>query len=195
MKNQTEALCHALDHLEEHIHFICKTAFLEIRRISTIRHHLTDDASKILVVSLVLFRNDYCNSFLAGLPQSLVGKLLRVQNSAARLVVRALPYVHITPIIRYLHWFPVRARISYETACLCFNAITSSISAYLSDLLHLYSPSRSLHSNADTHLLKIPFYECKTKVIVLSLSLVILSGTRCHCTLEMLQLSTPSGLL
>ena len=32
---------------------------------------------------------------------------------------------------------------------------------YLSDLLHLYSPSRSLHSSADTRLLKIPLYKCK----------------------------------
>ena len=100
---------------------------------------------------------------LAGLPQSLVGKLQRVQNSAARLVVRAVSHVHITPILRHLHWLPFRARISYKTVCLCFNAITSSTRAYLSDLLHLYSPSRSLRSSADTHLLKIPLYKCKTK--------------------------------
>ncbi|WP_419638839.1 hypothetical protein, partial [Thiolapillus sp.] len=149
--------------MKEHINFICKTAFLEIRRISTIRHYLTDDATKTLVVSLVLSRIDYCNSLLAGLPQSLVGKLQRVQNCAARLVVRAPPHVHITPILRHLHWLPVRARISYKTACLCFNAITSSTPAYLSDLLHLYSPSRSLRSSADTRLLKIPLYKCKTK--------------------------------
>ena len=79
------------------------------------------------------------------------------------LVVRALPHVHITPILRRLHWLPVRARISYQTACLCFNAITSSTSAYLSDLLHLYSPSRSLRSSADTRLLKISLYRCKRK--------------------------------
>ena len=98
--------------MKEHTNFICKTAFLEIRRISTIHHYLTDYAAKTLVVSLVLSRIDYCNSLLAGLPQSLVGKLQRVQNSAARLVVRALPHVHITPILRHLHWLPVRARIS-----------------------------------------------------------------------------------
>ena len=100
---------------------------------------------------------------MAGLPQSLVGKHQRVRNSAARLVVRALPHVHITPIPRHLHWLPVRARISYKTVCLCFNAITSFTRAYLSDLLHLYSPSRSLRSSADTRLLKIPLYKCKTK--------------------------------
>ena len=149
--------------MKEHISFICKTAFLEIRRISAIHHYLTYHATKTLVVSLVLSRIDYCNSLLAGFPQSLVGKLQRVKSSVARLVVRVLPQVYITPILRHLHWLPVRARISHKTACLCFKAITSSTSAYLSDLLHLYSPSRSLRSRADTRLLKIPLRKCKTK--------------------------------
>ena len=120
----------------------------------------TLDATETLVVSLVLSRSDYCNFLLAGLPQSLVGKLQRVKNSTARTVVRALPHVHITPILRHLHWLPVRAQISYKTACLCFNAITSSTPAYLSYLLYLYSPSRSLRSSADNRLLKIPL--CKS---------------------------------
>ena len=54
--------------MKEHINFICKTAFLEIWHISTIRQYLTDDATKTLVVSLVLSRIDYCNPLLAGLP-------------------------------------------------------------------------------------------------------------------------------
>ena len=128
----------------------------------------------------------YCNSLLAELLQSLVGELQRVQNCAARLVVRAPPRVYTTPIFRHLHWLPVRAWISHKTANLCFNTITSSSPAYLSDLLHLYSP-RSIRSSADTRLPKISFYKCKTK------------GDRarahCHCTLEMLQLSTPPSLI
>ena len=85
------------------------------------------------------------------------------KNSAARLVVRALPHVHIIPILGHLHWLPVRVWISYKTACFCFNAITSSTPVYLSDPLHLYSPSWSLCSSANIHLLKIPLYKCKTK--------------------------------
>ena len=61
--------------MKEHINFICKTAFLEIRLISTICHYLTDNATKTLVVVLVPSRTDYSNSHLGGLPQSLVGKL------------------------------------------------------------------------------------------------------------------------
>ena len=59
--------------------------------------HLTVDATRTLVVSLVLSRIDYCSSLLAGLPLSLISKLQRVQNCAARLVVRASPNIHTTP--------------------------------------------------------------------------------------------------
>ena len=88
------------------------------------------------------------------LPQFLAN--FRVLNCAVRLVVRAPPLALITQILRRLHWLPVRARISYKIVCLCFNAIISSTPAYL-------SPSRSLRSSADTRLLKIPLYKCKTK--------------------------------
>ena len=160
---------------------------MEIRRISTIRHYLSDDATKTLVVSLELSRFDYRNSLLAGFPQSLVGKLRRVQNCAARLVVRAPPHVHITPVLRRLHLLPVRIRISYKTACLCFNAINSSSLAYLSDLRHLdlFAPVPTPAS------LKSHAINARQKVIVLSLTLVLPSGTQ----LEMVQLSTPSSLL
>ena len=62
-----------------------------------------------------------------------------------------------------LHWLPVRARISYEIAYFCFNATISSNPAYLSDPLHLYFPSRSLRSGADTRLPKTALCKCKTK--------------------------------
>ena len=38
--------------MTEHINFVCKTAFLELGCISTIRHYLTDDATKLLLFLL-----------------------------------------------------------------------------------------------------------------------------------------------
>ena len=38
---------------------------------------------------------------------------------------------------------------------MCCNAVTGSAPSYLSELLHLYSPSRSLRSSSDTRMLKI----------------------------------------
>ena len=119
----------------------------------------------------------------------------RVQNCAARLVLHAPPHVHITAVLRHLHWLPVRARISYKTACLCFNAITSSTPSYLSDLL-ICTPLLDFVVPVPTPASsKCHSISARQKVIVLSLTLVLQSGTHCHCTLEMLQLSTPSSQL
>ena len=139
-----------------------KTAFLEFRRISVIRHYLSDDATKtLLFLSYSHALTIATLSWLVSL--SPWSANYRVKNCAARLVVRAPPHVHITSILRHLHWLPVRARISYRIASLCFNTIIFFSPAYLSDLLHLHSPSRSLRPSADTRLFKIPLYKCKTK--------------------------------
>ena len=118
---------------------------------------------KLLLFHFYSFGLTICNSLLAGISLSKVSKLQRIQNCAARLVVRASSSIHVIPILKQLHWLPVKPRISYKITCLCFNAISYSTHAYLSDLLHLYSPSRSHRSSADTCLLNRPLYKCKTK--------------------------------
>ena len=47
---------------------ICQSAYLELRRISSIRHVPTADATKTLLTSLVLSRLNYCNALLSGIP-------------------------------------------------------------------------------------------------------------------------------
>ena len=60
----------------------------------------------------------------------------------------------------------------------------------LSDLLRLYSPSRSLRSSADIRFLKLPVCRCKAiGIVVLSGILLLLCGSDCSFSLEMLQLS------
>ena len=50
----------------------------------------------------------------------------------------------------------------YEDACMCFSAINGSGPAYLSELLHVYTLSRTLRSSFDTCMLEIQQYKCKT---------------------------------
>ena len=54
---------------------VCRVAYLELRRINSIRNLLSIDAVKTLVCSLVLSRIDYCNFLLVGLPQYLIKRL------------------------------------------------------------------------------------------------------------------------
>ena len=128
--------------MKEHTNFNCKTAFLEIQRISTIRHYLTDGATKTLVASLVLSRIDYCNSLLAGLPQSSVGKLQRVQNCAARLVVRARPLQYSDIFIGCLSEpeFPIRLHASVSTPSPPPPLLSSRTFYFCTLLLDLFAP-------------------------------------------------------
>ena len=48
--------------MKQHVINICQTAYYELKRISSIRRYLTEDAGKQLVTSCVLSRLDYCNS-------------------------------------------------------------------------------------------------------------------------------------
>ena len=70
--------CHLI--MKTHVSSLVRSANFELRRISSIRHHLSTDATKTIVSAFVLSRLDYCNSLLFGCPQHLLNKLQKVQN-------------------------------------------------------------------------------------------------------------------
>ena len=100
--------------MKQHIIKTCKAAYIEIRHISSIRQYLAEDATETLVNSCILSRLDYCNSLLAGYPQTVIKPLQQVHNSAAKL------------ILKQLHWLPIEQRIKYKIACLCYQIITGA---------------------------------------------------------------------
>ena len=132
----------------------CQLAYLEIRRIGSIRQYLSVEATKTLVSSLVLSRLDYCNALLAGSPQVLLDKIQRVINCSARLIYKASESAHITPLFFDFHWLPISSRIQYKIALTCFHIISGTAPPFLSELLHVYSPSRSLRSHSDTRIFR-----------------------------------------
>ena len=60
-----------------------------------------------LVFALIVSRIDYGNSVLAGLPQSTIAPLQRLQNTAAHLVFELGTREHVTSCLLQLHWLPV----------------------------------------------------------------------------------------
>ena len=142
--------------METHVNHLCKILYLQLRRISKIRSFLSVDSANKLAVAFVLSRLDYCNSLLAGISDDKLNKLQRIQNNAARLVLREGRRCSASALLRTLHWLPVKARIEYKISTLCFQCLHSGhMPVYLSELLHPYRPSRTLRSQ-DSSLLSVP---------------------------------------
>ena len=129
---------------------------MELKRIASIRPFLTENATKTFVSSYILSRLYYCNYVLLSCPANVIQPLQRVQNYAARLVCKVSRSQSYTPLLMKLHWLPVEETVKYKCCCLCFKIITGSAPAYLSDLLQVYVPSRTLRSSADTRLFRVP---------------------------------------
>ena len=141
--------------MEDHVNAVCKTAFFHLRNIARIRSYLNRDTTEKVVHAFVTSRLDYCNALLYGIPTTLMSKLQRVQNMAARIVARIKKFDHITPVLHALHWLPVKYRVEYKIGLIVFKCLHGLAPFYLSDLLQPYAPSRSLRS-ASHELLHVP---------------------------------------
>ena len=113
------------------------------------------DAMKKLVSAFVLSRLDYCNSLFAGLSNDKITKLQHIQNNAARLVLKQPKRYHISPLLKVLHWLPIKARINFKVAALCFKCLNNSAPAYRKDLIVPYTPAHMLRSSS-SNLLSTP---------------------------------------
>ena len=108
----------------------------------------TDSGHCVVLVlhAFVTTRLDYCNALYMGVSGSSIARLQLVQNAAARLLTRTRKYEHISPILASLHWLPVDFIIHFKTLLFAFKALHGLAPPYLSELLHPYTPSRSLRS-------------------------------------------------
>ena len=98
----------------------------------------------------------------SGCPKDFFEKLQKVQNSAARLVLKAHKRDHVSPLLRTLHWLPIQAYIEYKLSTLCHSFFLDTSSVYLSDLFHVYSPLRQLRFSSDSRTLHILHIKTKT---------------------------------
>ena len=108
---------------EAFVNSICKSAWFNLFNISRSRRSLTTDAAKILIQAYVMSKIDYCSSLLYGIPDKLLNRIQRIQNYAARVVLRLHKFSHITPALAIQHWLPVNRRIDFKIALLVYKAL------------------------------------------------------------------------
>jgi len=138
--------------LAAHVTAVCRSGYYQLRQLRPVVRPLSVHATKTLVQAFISCRLDYCNSLLYGIGDGLLRRLQSVQNAAARLVTGARRCDHITPVLRQLHWLPVRQRIAFKVAGFVHQSLAGVSPAYLVDDIRLLSDvSRrpSLRSNSN----------------------------------------------
>jgi len=138
--------------MEQHVNMVCRSAYFQLRNIGRIRPYLTVQATKSIINCLVTSRLDYCNSLQYMVPHSVLNKLQRVQNSAARIICRTSRFDHITPVLKELHWLPINCRIEHKILTLTYKALHDLSPIYMADMIQIYTPPRTLRSTNELSL-------------------------------------------
>jgi len=120
---------------KQHVNKVAAICYYHLRRLRQSRSEVTI----WLVLALIMSRIDYCNSALAGLPQSTTAPLQRVKNAAAR------PKEHVTPSLLQLHWLPVRWRVQFKICCLMHSIHRGNSPEYLKNMMAGRYHPRMMH--------------------------------------------------
>ena len=128
----------------KHISQTCRACFYHICDLR--RKSLFLDLGKQIAVALVSSKLDYCTSLFYNMPEKDIARLQRVQNCLARVVNKAPWFSRSVPILKRLHWLPVKFRIHFKICAITFRTLKENQPAYLADLLVRPKCSKYLRS-------------------------------------------------
>jgi len=81
----------------DQISTLSQSCYYHIRQLRCIRSYLDFKTASSIATSIVHSTFDYCNSLYYNLPKSQITRPQQIQNSFARVVVKAPKFCHITP--------------------------------------------------------------------------------------------------
>ena len=87
---------------------------------------------------------DIGNALLFNITSRNLNKHQYAQNSAARVLTGTSKYQHISPVLKKLHWLPIRKRIEFKILLLTWKALNGMAPKYIQDLVMPYTPAHSL---------------------------------------------------
>ena len=91
---------------KEHIVDIAKSCVFKLRNMYNVGRCITIDAANVMVHTMIISkRHPLWPTFNKS------SYLQSVQNTAARFITQTRKYDHIKPVLKDLHWLPIRSRI------------------------------------------------------------------------------------
>ena len=132
--------------LRSHISAICSSYIYHIQDLRCICRHLDLDRAKLLANALVSSCLGYCNSLLSGIAETDLTTLQRILNRLARVVTKSLSFTRSVPLLRSLHWIPVKYSVHFKIFLLTYKALHEEQPVYLRSLIATSLPSHWLRS-------------------------------------------------
>ena len=126
----------------------CQLASFSLNRLGALHSYVDKFSMERLVHAFISSRLDYCNALLYGLPAREINRLQKIQNSAARLISGTKKHDHIVPVLKSLHWLPVKARIEYKILLLTYKILCGCCPLYLVNLISFHDSSYNLRSKS-----------------------------------------------
>lgn len=140
---------------------VCAKAMLNLSRNCCLHQYLNKETCQILVQALVIAHLDYANICYIGLPKKDMERLQRVQNQAAKLVLKAGCLDSTTECLKELHWLPCKYRVQYKVLMTVHQCLQGKGPTYLASLFHVSSVHSQCLAVGD-RLLVVPFTKHKT---------------------------------
>ena len=109
--------------MDKHISSVLKTCFLQLHGFRHIRSVTHKSAAFTFANVSIHCCIDYCNSLLYGLLKYSLHCLKKVQNSVVRIVTHTSRSSHI-PILKFLHWLPVKYHINFKLCCITHRVLS-----------------------------------------------------------------------
>ena len=91
--------------------------------------------TKTIATALVSSRHDYYNSLYHNIALKYILKFQCVQNCLARVVTQSPRFSHTVPLLKSLHWLPVRNCIIFKICIITYQALSSKQPVHLHSLL------------------------------------------------------------
>ena len=121
--------------LDFHTNKIVSHSHKLLKDIGRVRNVLSKKHTEMLVHAVVSSRLDNCNSLFFNMKKENIFKLQKVQNAAARLIVRKKKRDSVRTIITELHWLRVESRIIFKMLLLVFKSLRGKCSHNLKQKL------------------------------------------------------------
>ncbi|KAF7245550.1 hypothetical protein EYD10_08337 [Varanus komodoensis] len=132
--------------LEAQLTAVARSAFFQLRLIHQLCPYLENDCLVTVTHMLVTSRLDFCNTLYVGLPLKTIQMLQLVQSRAARLLPGTGHYVHMTPVLRQLHWLPIEVQAQFKVLVMPYKALNGLGPGYLKERLGPYMPAHPLRA-------------------------------------------------